>query len=209
MKRVTLCFLKVSAQALLVAILAIGVLAIGTAAYQGAGGKSGFGGLFGLGGGAQAQGGSFTGWYPGFITDSAQSTTVSGVANQIQTEGFIMPAGTDTIAKLVFYVQTQDTVNNSDFGIYNSSGTQQCHVGGATYATGQKTPACSATLTGGKYYIAMCSAATTLQINGSVNHNHPFELQASATSCTSGALPASITIPADTAGFNTAGISMQ
>lgn len=56
-KNASFCFLKIATQALLVAVLAIGVLTIGGAVYQGAGGKAGFGGLSGLGGGVNAASG--------------------------------------------------------------------------------------------------------------------------------------------------------
>jgi hypothetical protein len=70
MKHATFCFLKIATQALLVAVLAIGVLTIGGTVYQGAGGKAGIGGLAGFGGGVGAQGGGIS------PTDLTQSYAV-------------------------------------------------------------------------------------------------------------------------------------
>jgi hypothetical protein len=107
-----------------------------------------------------------------------------------------------TFGHIAVDVGTADGTNNSDFGIYDSSGNLKCNIGAAVYAsTGVKNLACtqgSVTISPGIYFFAFTTngSVPTLKIYYSTASSGMFTWwsQTSATASTGGALPGSINV---------------
>jgi hypothetical protein len=201
--------LKIAVQALLVAVLAIGVIA-----YQGAGGKSGFGGLGGFGGGgvSAAGNGCTTGCsYVLGLGDNPTTRVDNGDALITSNQGLYMrffnPLSR-TLGNACVAVGTGSAGGHADVGLYSISGgtaTLQWHTGSfSTTSTGTQcfTPSAYALAAGANFYIAWCADNTTVllsaygfgaePINGAGPAN-TWGVDATDT-CTTGVLPASVTI---------------
>lgn len=146
-----------------------------------------------------------------WLTQPSATGTVSFLTttNVAKLYGVVYPASTALVTTKVSYdVLTADTGSNTyDIGIVNSSGTVVAHIGptsSATFAgtTGWKTLSWTgtATITRGKYYLAITTNCTTscAQIIGSstgVGFTFAGAVQESVTS--GGTLPGTITVPSD------------
>ena len=113
-----------------------------------------------------------------------------------------------TTTQVTYNVQTVDnTSNNYDIGLYNSSGALMAHVGtaaGTAFAgsTGWKTLswASSATIKQGKYYLAIttnCTSSCAQLIGSSTGVGFTFAGAVQESVTAGGTLPATITIPSD------------
>jgi len=114
-----------------------------------------------------------------------------------------------TTTQVVYDVSTADnTSNNYDIGLYNSSGTLVAHIGttaGTAFAasTGWKTLSwtSSATIKQGKYYLAIttnCTSSCAVLIGSSSGVGLTFAAGVQESVTNGGTLPNSITIPSDT-----------
>jgi len=151
--------------------------------------------VHGRGGGGSA---TPTGWpLPGYTTDFSLSVLYTATANRLTLFARFLPSSV-LFSKLVFYVQTQDGGNNSDFGVYNASGTLIANIGAQILgAQGLQTIASvqgALTIQAGLYYYGFTSAAANLQLYGNNGGITPY-YNASYAASVGGALPASITPP--------------
>jgi hypothetical protein len=123
-------------------------------------------------------------------------------ANTLLLIGFTLPAPV-TFSNLVIGVTTGDGTNNSDVGIYNSAGTLIADAGAQHFSTTGNTVKIamvqgSQTIQPGKYYLAYTSTATTFKPNVCYGGGDiTFAYNASFGASSGGALPASITPPAE------------
>jgi len=153
-----------------------------------------------------AGGGSPT--LPFFITGGERTGAFQPAAlNITKLWGFLLPYSVTT-TKITYDVTTADnTANNYDIGIYNSSGNLVVDIGptpGTTFAPSKLFRSLSWTqgstaLAAGRYYIGLtmnCSASCA-QI-AAVGSYVSFAINASAGASTGGALPSTVTPPADT-----------
>jgi len=135
----------------------------------------------------------------------AVAATALSAANKIQISGFYLPNSV-TVNNIVVSINTPDAANNYDWGVYDSTGALKVHVGAHVVpASGvvDLPVLASATLAAGKYYFAYTGNATVALITAAPNNVSTKEvtflaLVESATASAGGALPATITIPADT-----------
>lgn len=130
-------------------------------------------------------------------------------ANVAKLYGVLYSSATPlTTTQVTYNVQMADnTSNNYDIGLYNSSGTLVAHIGstaGTTFApsTGWKTAnwTTSATIKQGKYYLAIttnCSSSCAALIGSSTGVGFTFAGAVQESVTTGGTLPATITIPSD------------
>jgi len=145
-----------------------------------------------------AGGGTPTGWpVAGYISEAGADANLTATANTLWLA--IIPIVNAVIfSKLTLFVGTGDGANNSDFGIYDHTGTLVANIGaqilGAFAIVTAAAVQGSVTIQPGLYGIAFTSAGSTLQIFGHDNmclyRNASFGVSAG------GALPASITFPA-------------
>jgi hypothetical protein len=147
---------------------------------------------------------------PWFTQPSAAgSVSFFTTANVAKLYGAVYSSATPLATTQVTYnVQTVDnTTNNYDIGLYNSSGTLIAHIGntaGTAFApsTGWKTLnwAAPGTIKQGKYYLALttnCTSACAALIGSSTGVGLTFAGAVQESVTTGGTLPSSITIPAD------------
>jgi len=143
-----------------------------------------------------------------FFISGGQRTGASQPAalNITKLWGFLLPYSVTT-TKITYDVTTADnTANNYDIGIYNSSGNLVVDIGptpGTTFAPSKLFRTLSWTqgstaLAAGKYYfgLTMNCSASCAQI-GAVGSYVSFAINASAGASTGGALPSAVTPPAD------------
>jgi hypothetical protein len=104
---------------------------------------------------------------------------------------------------IVLDIQTADAVNNCDVGFYNIGGTLAAHIGAQTIpSTGIQSFSVSGgavTLNPGRYYWASTSTTATAgyRVSDQQHNNWTFILNNNFGASAGGALPASITPPAD------------
>jgi hypothetical protein len=144
---------------------------------------------------------------PFFITGNARTGFTQNAAKNMTTLwGFLLPYSVTT-TQITYDVNTADnTANRYDIGIYASNGALLLDVGsipGTTFAPaiGFRTLSWSQgsdTLTPGRYYIGLttnCSIGCAKVV--AAGNNVSFAASAAAGASTGGALPASVTPPAD------------
>lgn len=113
-----------------------------------------------------------------------------------------------TFGHLDFIVNTADSVGGDlyDVGLYNSAGALQAHTGAinlstTSYHSFSIAGGGSVTIQPGKYYMAFgCGAAATAQIEGNGSSLASFAVNAAGPATSGGALPATMTPPADSWG---------
>ena len=146
-----------------------------------------------------------------WFTQPSASGTVSFLtsANVAKLYGVLYSSATPlTTTQVTYNVQTADnTANNYDIGLYNSSGTLVAHLGstaGTSFAasTGWKILSWSAaaTIKQGKYYLAIttnCSSSCAVLIGSSTGVGFTFAGAVQESVTAGGTLPNSVTIPAD------------
>ncbi len=126
-----------------------------------------------------------------------------GGAENVDCEGFIVPAGGLSVGHVAFDVTTGGGAgagNNSDFGFFGATGTRLSHIGAQVLnTTGNVTAAFvggTQFIPAGKNYVCFVTAGTTLILGGSGGSSFvPFSYI--STTGSSGALPGTITPPAD------------
>ncbi len=137
---------------------------------------------------------------------SVSGVTFSTTANQAELWGVVLPFPVTT-TQVTYYVGTADnTANNYDIGIYNSSGTLVVHTGtkaGTVFApaAGATTLswAASATLQPGKYYLAVTTncTASCAALDGDNASAVSFLAKGVVAVSAGGTLNSSLTPPAD------------
>jgi hypothetical protein len=144
---------------------------------------------------------------PYFATGGARTDTVQAATlNVNKVWGILLPYNV-TSSEITFDITTADnTANKYDIGIFNSTGALVAGIGaiaGTTFApaTGFRTlkwTQGSVALEAGKYYLALTTncASKCAQL-GAATSFVSFEVNASAGTSTGGALPATMTVPAD------------
>jgi hypothetical protein len=146
-----------------------------------------------------------------WFTQPSATGTVSFLtsANVAKLYGVLYSGATPlTSTQVVYNVQTADnTSNNYDIGLYNTSGTLVAHLGataGTSFApsTGWKTVnwGAPATIKQGKYYLAITTSCTTscaVLIGSSTGVGFTFAGGISESVSSGGTLPATVTIPSD------------
>lgn len=134
---------------------------------------------------------------------SNQSGGGPSAANKIFLSMILIPCPL-TFSKLSFSLSTGDAVNNCDYGFYNTAGTLIANIGAqiiaSTSLVSYSTVQGLQTIPQGNYYFGFTSNATTAKIN---YNNLVFSAYSNTGFGTSvgGALPATITPPADSFGF--------
>jgi hypothetical protein len=143
------------------------------------------------------------GWpLAGYFPYGRFSNTPSVTANTLILWGFYLTAPV-SFAHIIFSPVTGDGANNSDIGLYNSSGTLVANIGAQKITIAG--PIAYATLQGsqiiypGLYFAAVTSAGSTLAIWEDEQPQQPYFSTSFGTSA-GGACPASITAPALTYG---------
>jgi len=147
---------------------------------------------------------------PWFTQPSAAgSVSFLTTANVAKLYGAVYASSTPLVTTQVTYnIQTADnSANNYDIGLYNSSGSLLAHIGttaGTTFApsTGWKTLSwtSASTIKQGKYYLAIttsCTSACAALIGSSTGVGFTFAGAVQESVTTGGTLPNSITIPGD------------
>jgi hypothetical protein len=150
------------------------------------------------------------GTLPFFVTGGESTGTSQGaVRNVNKLWGFLLPSNVTT-TELTYDVTTSDnTANNYDLGIFNSSGSLVVDIGstpGTTFAPAKgfrtlKWTQGSTGLAAGRYYVALttnCSSSCAKV--GAAPSRVSFAINVSAGTSQGGALPSTITPPADTWG---------
>lgn len=125
-------------------------------------------------------------------------------ANKIQMRGFVIPpGGAVSFTKIYYFLNATDAVNSYDFGIYNAAGTLVAHIGAQTLpSNGVQSATISGggpvLLTAGKYYYAFTGTAiTAVQRFVNAGMSISFYGNDAFGTSTGGALPSTITPPAD------------
>lgn len=141
-----------------------------------------------------------------FFTTTFGTVANNNLANTtIQLWGFSLPNAVTTSA-VVFNANTPDnTANLYDLGIYDGAGNRMVHTGATAGSTlfgstsGSKTASwsSSATLTPGKYYFATATNCTSACAVLGGTSTGTFASAASGGTATGGALPTTVTPPAD------------
>ena len=141
-----------------------------------------------------------------YQTSGYTAGSTAATANTLTCSGFVVPPGGLSVGHITFSVSTQDLSNNTDIGIYNSSGTLEAHVGAAaSYAAGDATKAFTGgtqTIAAGKAYVCFTSAASTITIFNELNGISFYPVHTISTSSSGGALPGTMTPPSDVFGIN-------
>jgi hypothetical protein len=150
---------------------------------------------------------------PFFVTGSQHTGASQGATTNVtKLWGFLLPYGVVT-TKVTYDVTTADnSANKYDIGIFDNSGNLLANIGptaGTTFvpAKGFETLAWkqgSISLSAGRYYLAFTTnCASTCAKIGANGAYVSFAINASAGTSSGGALPATVTPPADT--WNTGG----
>jgi hypothetical protein len=145
---------------------------------------------------------------PFFVTASARNGATQVLTQNVtKLWGFLLPYNVTT-TEITYDITTKDsTVNDYDIGIFNSAGSLVLDLGptaGTTFAPtaafhSLKWAQGSTSLAAGKYYIAITTnCKTACAVVGAVGSFISFAANASAGATTGGALPATLTPPADT-----------
>jgi hypothetical protein len=147
-------------------------------------------------------GGAATSWQDyGYQSGSSAVTA----ANATDCVGVIFPIAL-SVGHVVLNVATADATNNSDFGIYNSSGTLEAHIGAQHLGTGGvNTLAFSGgtqSIPAGKSYACLTSVGTTVALSIFQQNITFFTFATVSSATTGGSLNSTITPPADTPGFS-------
>jgi hypothetical protein len=145
-------------------------------------------------------------WWDNPIGGTNGTALFASSINTLSLNGIAIPAQV-RFNSIVFQVTIADAVNNCDIGLYNSAGTLVAHIGAQILATtGLKNIAvvgAPITLNPGRYYLATTSNATTATYETQTgNGNLCFLRNANFGSSSGGALPNTITPPADSVAQN-------
>ena len=144
--------------------------------------------------------------FPFFVTGGARSVgSQAATENVTKLWGFLLPY-TLTTTQITYQVTTADnTANEYDIGIYNTSGKLLLDIGakpGTTFAASDAFHTLSWTqgstgLVAGQYYLALTTncASACAQIGAAVG-NVSFAVNVSAGASAAGALPSTMTVPA-------------
>jgi hypothetical protein len=144
--------------------------------------------------------------FPFFVTGGARSVgSQAATENVTKLWGFLLPY-TLTTTQITYQVTTADnTANEYDIGIYNTSGKLLLDIGakpGTTFAASDAFHTLSWTqgstgLAAGQYYLALTTncASACAQMGAAVG-NVSFAVNVSAGASADGALPSTITVPA-------------
>ncbi len=144
--------------------------------------------------------------FPFFVTGGARSVgSQAATENVTKLWGFLLPY-TLTTTQITYQVTTADnTANEYDIGIYNTSGNLLLDIGakpGTTFAASDAFHTLSWTqgstgLAAGQYYLALTTncASSCAQMGAAVG-NVSFAVNVSAGASAAGALPSTITVPA-------------
>ncbi len=144
--------------------------------------------------------------FPFFVTGGARTgTSQAATENTTKLWGLLLPYPVTTIQITYSVTTADDTANEYDIGIYNTSGTLLVDIGatpGTSFAasTGFHTllwTQGSTGLTAGEYYLGMTTncASACAQIAAATG-NVSFAVNLSAGASTGGALPSTMTVPA-------------
>ncbi len=145
------------------------------------------------------------GWpLSGYFTGQRNGSNWGCTVNGSRLIGIEIPAEI-SFGHLDFIVNAADTATGDlyDIGLYNSAGALQAHTGAINLtATGYQSLAIagggSVTIQPGKYYIAFgCGAATTAQLEANGSSSASFAVNVAGPATSAGALPATMTPPAD------------
>jgi hypothetical protein len=147
---------------------------------------------------------------PFFVTGGERTGASQGpTPNVTKLWGFLLPYNVTT-TEITYDVTTADnTANNYDIGIFDSSGNLVADIGptpGTTFAPSKrfltsKWTQGSTVLNAGRYYIAFTTNCSTLCAKvGAASTYVSFALNVSAGTSSGGALPSTMTPPADTWG---------
>jgi hypothetical protein len=142
-------------------------------------------------------------WWACMATGPAAALKFAPIANNVTLMGFVLPVAV-TFNKISVPVNIIDAVNLYDWGIYSYAGSLICHVGAQSIpATGVNTQTVTGapiSLNPGKYYFGFTGNTTTAQIlvSNPTGGAWSFLFNAAVVAGTGGALPASLTPPADT-----------
>jgi fibronectin-binding autotransporter adhesin len=145
---------------------------------------------------------------PFFVTASARNGATQVLTQNVtKLWGFLLPYNVTT-TEITYDITTKDsTVNDYDIGIFNSTGSLVLDLGPTAGTAFAPTAAFhtlkwaqgSTSLAAGKYYIAITTnCKTACAVVGAVGSFISFAANASAGATTGGALPATLTPPADT-----------
>lgn len=139
-----------------------------------------------------------------FYTPGYASATITASANVLVCGGVVIPPGGLSVGHIAIDVIAGDNTNNTDMGFYNASGTKIAFVGAAHQAgTSNQTFAFSGgtqTIPAGKNYFCFTSAASTYSMYGVGNAANFYPFTTTAITSSGGALPSTITPPADNPG---------
>jgi hypothetical protein len=154
-----------------------------------------------------ASGGGSAPTLPFFVTGGEHTgANLGGVQNITKVWGFLLPYSVTT-TEIIYDVTTADnTANNYDIGIFNNSGNLVADLGptpGTTFAPTKgfhtlKWTQGSTALGAGRYYLAFTTncASGCVKI-GAATTFVSFAINASAGASVGGALPSTVTLPAD------------
>jgi hypothetical protein len=137
------------------------------------------------------------------LNTAVANRSLAVTANTINLYGIVVPTPV-TFSKILVNITTIDAANNYDVGIYTYAGVLVAHAGAQTIpSSGLVTFTCSGgpfSLTPGKWWFASTGNSTTATYSdGQVGTAFVFGRQFSVQATAGGALPASMTPPADSA----------
>jgi hypothetical protein len=141
-------------------------------------------------------------WPLPYISAGDNNNAFVVTANQVSVYGFVIPYRF-TFSNIAVASQTGDSVNNSDVGIYSAAGNLVAHIGAQAIQTFTGLQAFAVvggakTLPPGVYFFGWTSAANVLTLAG--NSGTPIlSYTATAAASAGGALPGTITPPANSA----------
>jgi hypothetical protein len=141
-------------------------------------------------------------WWACQVEGSANSLALAPTINKVTLLGFVLPVAV-TFNKLSIAVQVADATGLYDWGLYDSTGALICHVGAQTIpATGVNTQTVTGapiSLNPGKYYLGLTANATLAKISvgNPTGGAWSFLYNINVATSSGGALPASLTPPAD------------
>jgi hypothetical protein len=129
------------------------------------------------------------------------NAALPATANTVSCVGVVIPPGGLSDGHVVFGVNTGDAIHNYDWGIYSATGTLEAHIGAQDGSgTGDVAFAFSGgtqSIAAGKAYECITSAGSTFAAEGAGDEASFYNFQSTGISSSGGALPGSITPPAD------------
>lgn len=145
-------------------------------------------------------------WWNNMDFGTTASTPFVGVANTLNVSGFVLPAAVQ-FNKIFLNILVADAANLYDVGIYTYAGALVAHIGAqhlpSTGILGFSVIGGPITLNPGRYFFALTGNATTAANRTYTGANFGFIWTAaqSVTASSGGALPSSMTPPADGPGL--------